>query len=434
MLRRWEQPNVCLNFIPRFNEVCLSLLPAWIADATTEQRRTLLAASLGWMLDSMDVMLYAMVIPAVQREMHLSSAAAGGLMSATLLSAALGGLVFGVVADRAGRTRALTWSMLLYSVATAACGLTHTPLQLLLARLVLGLGMGGEWAAGAALVAETWPDALRGRALAVVQSFWALGYALGAGVTALLLPRFGWRVVFFAGIVPALLTFSIRRRLREPEAWVQSRTEPVKAEIKAIFRKPLARGTVVSATMNAATLFAWWGLFTWVPRFLALPAAKGGHGLSVVGTSTWVIVMQAGTFAGYVCFGFLAERWTAKRVYIGYLVLAAIAVPVFAAVHSNVWLLVIGPVVGFFGTGYFSGFSSMTSELFPTSLRGTAMGFVYNIGRVASAAAPYSIGWLADRHGMPAALCVTALAFALAAVIATRLRMPKAISPLRHGV
>ncbi len=404
----------------------LSILPAWIATATPTQRRTLLAASLGWMLDSMDVMLYAMVIPYVAREMHLSDGAAGGLMSATLLAAAAGGLLFGVVADRAGRTRAMTASMLLYSLATAACGFTHTPVQLLLARVVLGFGMGGEWAAGAALVAETWPDALRGRALAVVQSFWAVGYALGAGLTALLLPRFGWRGVFFAGIVPALVTLWMRRSLQEPEAWLATRGKTAVGEssrgFRALFRAPLLHGTVVSATMNATTLFAWWGLFTWVPRFLALPVAKGGHGLSVVGTSTWVIVMQAGTFAGYVSFGFLAERWTAKRVYIAYLTVATLTVPVFAAVHSAALLLLVGPVVGFFGTGYFSGFSAITSELFPTSLRASAMGFVYNIGRVASAVAPFAIGRLADRKGMPAALSVTALAFAVAAVIATRLR------------
>ncbi len=412
------------------------MLPAWIANASGEQRRTLLAASLGWMLDSMDVMLYAMVIPAITREMHLSNAVAGGLMSATLLAAAAGGLIFGVVADRAGRTRALMGSMLLYSLATAACGFTHTAAQLLAARLVLGFGMGGEWAAGAALVAETWPDALRGRALAVVQSFWAVGYALGAGLTALLLPRFGWRGVFFAGIVPALVTLWMRRSLHEPEAWLATRREDGRYKqpsptaqgvaepgFSALFHAPLAHGTIVSAAMNAATLFAWWGLFTWVPRFLALPIAKGGHGLSIVGTSTWVIVMQLGTFAGYVSFGFLAERWSAKRTYIAYLLLATLAVPVFAGVRSTALLLLIGPVVGFFGSGYFSGFSAITSELFPTSLRATAMGFVYNIGRVASAAAPYAIGSLADRHGMPAALSTTAMAFAVAAIIATQLRL-----------
>ena len=173
--------------------------------------------------------------------------------------------------------------------------------------------------------------------------------------------------------------------------------------------------------MNAATLFAWWGVFTWVPRFLALPVAKGGHGLGIVGTSTWIIVMQLGTFAGYISFGFLAERRGTKSMYIAYLLLASVAVPVFAAVKSTALLLLVGPVVGFFGTGYFSGFAAITSELFPTHLRATAMGFVYNTGRIASAAAPYAIGFLAERHGMPAALSITAAAFLLAAVIATQL-------------
>ncbi len=162
--------------------------PAWLTTATPQQRRTLTAAALGWMLDSMDVMLYAMVLPAIALEMHLSPSASGGMMSATLLAAAAGGLFFGWFADRLGRTRALTASMLIYSLATFACGLTHTAGQLAVARIALGLGMGGEWAAGAALVAETWPAIHRNKALALVQSFWAIGYALGAALTALILP------------------------------------------------------------------------------------------------------------------------------------------------------------------------------------------------------------------------------------------------------
>ena len=160
----------------------------------------MLAAFLGWMLDSMDVMLYALVLGQVQREMHLSAALSGAMMSATLIAAAFGGLSFGWFADRYGRVRALTLSVLVYSVATALCGFAQTATQLMLFRVLLGLGMGGEWASGAALVAETWPAQHRGKALALVQSSWAVGYALGAGVVALVMPRFGWRAVFFVGI------------------------------------------------------------------------------------------------------------------------------------------------------------------------------------------------------------------------------------------
>jgi MFS family permease len=401
-------------------------LTSWLAESSREQRHTLAAASLGWMLNSMDVMIYALVLGEVQRAMHLTAAASGAMMSATLLSAAVGGLGFGWFADRFGRVRALTCSILGYSVATALCGLTHTAAQLLVCRILLGLGMGGEWASGAALVAETWPARHRGKALALVQSAWAAGYALGAAVVALVMPRFGWRAVFFAGIAPALIALWVQRGLREPQAWMETRksTQTRSVPIAQLFRGALGRSTLVCAAMNAAALFAWWGLFTWVPRFLSMSVAEGGRGLSIVQTSAWTIVMQAGTFLGYVSFGYIADRFSRKYTYIGYLLMAALLVPLFAFVRNRDALLVIGPLVGFFGTGYFSGFSVITSELFPTQLRGSAMGFVYNIGRVTSAAGPYLIGRVSETGGMSAALCITSAAFLLAAGIACALRLP----------
>jgi MFS family permease len=403
----------------------LKAIYGWLAEASGEQRRTVVAASLGWMLDSMDVMLYALVLGEVQRAMHLSAAMSGAMMSATLVSAAFGGIFFGWFADRYGRARALTSSVLVYSVATGLCGLTHTAMELMLCRVLLGLGMGGEWASGAALVAETWPARHRGKALALVQSSWAIGYALGAAVVAVVMPRFGWRAVFFVGILPALITLWLRRGLREPEAWQRERTTRV--PFGQLFRGTFGYSMLICATMNAATLFAWWGLFTWVPRFLSMPAAEGGRGLSIVQTSTWTIVMQVGTFLGYVLFGYIADLFSRKYTYISYLLVAALLVPLFAFVQSPNALLVIGPLVGFFGTGYFSGFSVITSELFPTSLRGSAMGFVYNSGRLVSATAPYLIGSISEHAGLSYALCLTSAAFLLAALIATRLRLPASL-------
>jgi MFS family permease len=397
----------------------------WLVEASAEQKRTLLAASLGWMLDSMDVMLYALVLGQVQQAMHLSAAMSGIMMSATLVSAAVGGIGFGWFADRYGRARALTWSVLVYSIATGLCGLTNTAAELMLCRILLGLGMGGEWASGAALVAETWPAHHRAKALALVQSSWAVGYALGAGVVAVVMPRFGWRAVFFVGVIPALITLWLRRGLREPEAWRSERTTHV--PVGRLFRGAFGYSMLVCATMNAATLFAWWGLFTWVPRFLSMPVAEGGRGLSIVQTSGWTIVMQVGTFLGYVSFGYIADRFSRKYTYIGYLLIAALLVPLFAFVRSPGALLLIGPLVGFFGTGYFSGFSVITSELFPISLRGSAMGFVYNSGRLVSATAPYLIGSVSEHAGMSYALCTTSAAFLLAAFIATALRLPEIV-------
>jgi len=397
----------------------------WLTESSRNEKRTLTAASLGWMLDSMDVMLYALVLGQVQREMHLSAAMSGAMMSVTLIAAAVGGIGFGWFADRYGRVRALTISVLVYSVATGICGLTHTAAQFMLCRILLGLGMGGEWASGAALVAETWPARHRGKALAFVQSSWAVGYALGALVVALVMPHFGWRAVFFVGVAPALIALWLQRGVREPEAWQRERKSRV--PVGELFRGTMGRSMLVCAGMNAAALFAWWGLFTWVPRFLSMPVAAGGRGLSIVGTSEWTIVMQVGTFLGYIVFGYIADRFSRKYTYIGYLVIAALLVPIFAFVRNPFALLLIGPLVGFFGTGYFSGFSVIASELFPTSLRGSAMGFAYNVGRIVSAAAPYLIGSVSQHAGLSYALCITSAAFLLAALIATALRQPPAV-------
>jgi MFS family permease len=429
---------------------------AWLREATPEQRRSLLAAFLGYMLDAMDVMLYAFVLGDIQRELHLTSAQSGAMMSATLVAAAVGGIGFGWVADRFGRTKALLWSVLIYSVATAACGLSQTGLELVLCRMILGLGMGGEWAAGAALVAETWGAEHRGKALALVQSSWAVGYALGALLVAVILPRFGWRAVFFAGVIPALVTFWFRHGVKEPEAWsalnrsALNRSEQDRSaqdgtrgqrgpEVhqdswRRLFRGEYGRGMLVCSSMNAFALFAYWGLFTWVPNFLSRSVAEGGRGLNTGRTSGWTIVMQTGTFLGYLMFSYFADRLGRKWTYIGYLLVAAMLVPLFAFVRNPGYLLMIGPLVGFFGTGYFSGFSAIASEMFPTSLRGMAMGFSYNIGRVLSAAAPYLIGAAAQQAGLSYALCITSVAFVIAAVIAMFLRPVEALPAVAEAV
>ncbi|HXI27761.1 MAG TPA: MFS transporter, partial [Vicinamibacterales bacterium] len=208
----------------------------WWRDADRDARHAFVAASLGWMLDSFDVMLYAIVLAALIQDptLHLSFETAGILGSVTLVSAAAGGIAFGVIADRIGRKRALMAAVLIYSVFTAACGFAQSAVQLAVFRVLLGLGMGGEWATGVALVSETFPARHRGKALAFVQSAWAIGYGLAALVNMVVMPIWGWRGVFFVGVVPALLTAWIQRNVREPKMWLEKSSAP-RGRIGALF-------------------------------------------------------------------------------------------------------------------------------------------------------------------------------------------------------
>ena len=391
---------------------------AWWREGSPEARRALIAAGLGWMLDAFDVMLYALLLTSIITDLGLTRQTAGAIGSATLLSAAAGGLIFGVVADRYGRTRALMGSVLIYSVFTAASGLATTALQLAIFRILLGFGMGGEWASGAALVSETWPASHRGKALGLMQSAWAIGYGLAAVVTMLVLPRWGWRVVFFIGVLPACLTLWIRRHVKEPELWLRNRnSSQPKGRIADIFQDGRIPVTIAVTSMNACTLFAWWGFNLWLPGFLSMPAASGGVGLSAENMSWFIIAMQVGMWFGYITFGYISDIVGRKRAYVGYLLTAAALIAVYTSVRTPSTLLLLGPFVAFFATGYFSGFGAVTAEIYPTDIRATAQGFTYNLGRIASAAAPFTVGTLAQTRGFDVALSTTSVAFVLAALM-----------------
>jgi MFS family permease len=391
----------------------------WWRAGDAEARRALVAASLGWMLDSFDVMLYALVLASLMLDLNMAKDVAGLLGSVTLVASAAGGMIFGVVADRFGRTRALMGSILIYSVFTAACGLAQTVGQLAVFRVLLGIGMGGEWASGAALVSETWPAEHRGKALGFMQSSWAIGYAAAAVVTWLVLPVWGWRAVFFVGVLPAFFTLWVRRAVREPEIWKKSkRSDAAVSSVRVadIFRGSLLPLTVAVTLMNACTMFAWWGFNLWIPAYLSLPVAEGGVGLSTSAMSGLIIAMQVGMWFGYVTFGFISDALGRKRTYLMYLVAAAVLVFLYGTTRNVMALLALGPFVAFFGTGYFSGFGAVTAEIYPTSIRATAQGFTYNIGRVASAVAPFAVGSLAQTYGFGHALSIASIAFLLAAL------------------
>jgi MFS family permease len=427
-----------------------------LRQATPGQRRTLLAAAMGWALDAFDAMLYSLVLASLIRDLGMSKTTAGSLGTLTLLASGIGGVLFGFLADRIGRKQALMASILTYSVCSFASGLATSIAMLAVARFVLGLGMGGEWNTGATLVAESWPTELRAKAISIVQSSWALGFAAAALVAGPVSRYFGWRAVFFVGILPAIITLWIQRSVPESEMWREqlARPGPPTSESKSppfdklragflakntrngapeddvssfgsiavIFRPPYVKHTFALLLFNFFAMFAWWGLFTWLPPYLSLPIEQGGRGFGVLGMTTLLVVLNlCGMFPGYASFGWVADHIGRRKAFLVYSLVAACLIPLYAAARSQGVLLVLGTLVAFFGTGIFSGSGIMGSEIFPTSVRARALGFTYNGARTMSSLAPLVIGRVGQTKGLSWAFYLCAAGYLLAALMTTQL-------------
>jgi len=385
----------------------------WYRAVGPLQWKSLAAAEFAWIFDGMDMMLYALVLTTIRSEFQLTSAVAGSIASVGVFASAMGGIMGGYLADRFGRVRTLVYSMLLYSFATGAVTTSHTVSALVFWRAVAGLGLGPVWSAGSALVAETWPSEHRGKVSGLLQGGWAIGYLFAALLAGVLLPLYGWRSVFLAGSAPALFAIWIWRSVPEPELWLHSpRSSNLGAHLRLLFG-PVSRERLTIATIICScTLFAYWGLFTWIPAYLSSPISQGGAGLSIVQSSAWIVPAQIGAFLGYTSFGFLADRFGRRAVFQAFVFTAAVIVPVYGlAARSPIALLILGPLVGCFAHGFFSVFGAMLAELFPSAIRATAQGFAYNTGRAAGAFAPFVIGAAADRYGIGSALAVTSAFF-----------------------
>jgi MFS family permease len=397
-------------------------LPFRWNNTSSAQRRTVVAAGLGWMLDSFDVMLYSIVLATLMREFGMTKGTAGLLNTLTLIASALGGFLFGFFADKLGRRRMMSMCILTYSLFTFACGFSTSVTMLACFRFLLGLGMGGQWNAGATLVAETWPSHWRGRALAIVQSSWAIGYALAVLVANFVLANTNWHWVFYVGVLPALVTFWIQKGVPEPELWHQLQAAPASPEEKKKLWRLCTPNLLGLLLMNAFGMFGWWGLFTWLPAYLSLPVSQGGRGFGMLNRTTFMVVLNlCGMFPGYLLFGLISDRFGRKRATVLYLACAALAVPPFALAREPWLILVTASITAFFGTGFFVGSALLGSELFPTPIRATALGLSYNTARGISALAPFMIGSIGESYGLSWGFASCGIAFALAALAATRI-------------
>ncbi|MBI1832468.1 MAG: MFS transporter [Planctomycetes bacterium] len=397
----------------------------WYRAITASQWKTLWAAKLGWMLDAMDFLIYAMALTKLKVYFDFKDDVAGLLGTITLLVSAAGGLLFGVVADRVGRTRALMATIVIFSLCSLGTATAQSLWQLALWRSLLGIGMGGEWASGSTLISETWPAEHRGKAISIMQSGWALGYILAAAVSALFLDLLplgdeGWRWLFAFGALPALFVVWIRQEVEEPAVWKeqQASQEARPNPFGVLFSQQYRARTILATLLTSAVQFAYWGLFFWLPGFLATPVERGGAGLSIVRSMGWIIPMQVGAYLGYLSFGFLAEAFGRRTTFIAFLLSAAVIVPIYGQMAREPWVLIaLGPILGFVGHGYFSLFGALLAELYPTEVRATGQGLTYNCGRAMGALGPYTIGALAEHVGIGSALGLTSAFFVLGSLL-----------------
>jgi MFS family permease len=387
------------------------------------ERRAFAACAGGWALDAMDVQLYSFVIPTLVAIWGITRTQAGELGTAALLVSAVGGWLAGWLADRYGRVRTLQVAILWFAVFTFLSGLAQNFAQLFAARALMGLGFGGEWAAGAVLLGEVVRPEYRGKALGMMQAGWAVGWGTAALLYALffsVLPaETAWRALFLVGIAPALLVFFVRRYVEEPAVYLESRSQLAakgdQPSALEIFRPPLLRITVLGGLMGTGAQGGYYAVTTWLPTFL-----RTERQLSVLDSAGYLAVSIAGAFCGYLSGGYLADRIGRRLTFLVFAIGAGVIAVTYTMIpFGDGAMLVLGFPLGFFASGVFSAMGPFFTEHFPTRVRGVGQGFAYNLGRATGALFPTLVGLLSARIPLGEAIGLFAgLAYATMAVAA----------------
>ncbi len=389
-------------------------LLAFYRDMDVAERRTFWACAAGWALDGMDFMIYPLVIGTIITLWKVDAGMAGLAGTVTLLSSAVGGWLGGYLADRIGRVHTLQFTILWFSFFSLVCALVQNFDQLLLARAVLGLGFGGEWAAGAVLMGEAIRPQYRGRAVGSVQSGWAVGWGLAVLAQAILFSALpaetAWRWMFVVGALPALLVFYLRRYVTEPEIATATRAKHAEngdhPSLWEIFSGPILKTTILASLMATGMQGGYYAVTFWVPRFLTTERK-----LSIVSSTGYLSALIIGSFIGYLVGAWLADRIGRRNLFLIFSIGAIAVVLLYTQLPLTDGLLwVLGFPLGFFASGYFSGMGAFLTELYPTRLRGSGQGFCYNFGRGIGALFPYLVGALSTTTTLANAIAIFAVA------------------------
>src|SRR6201982_1239121 len=373
-------------------------LLAFYRHMTVPERRTFWACATGWALDGMDFMIYTLVIGTITALWKIDAGLAGLAGTATLLASAVGGWLGGYIADRIGRVKTLQFTILWFSFFSLICAIVQSFDQLLIARAVLGLGFGGEWAAGAVLMGEAIRPQYRGRAVGSVQSGWAVGWGLAVLAQAILFSvmpaETAWRWMFVIGALPALLVFYLRRYVTEPEIAAATRAKQLASgdqpPLWEIFSGPILKTTILASLMSTGCQGGYYAVTFWVPRFLTTERK-----LSIVSSTGYLSALIMGSFIGSLVGAWLADRIGRRNLFLIFSLGAIAVVLLYTQLQlTNELLWLLGFPLGFFASGYFSGVGAFLTELYPTRLRGSGQGLFYNFRRGIGAPFPFLVGAL----------------------------------------
>lgn len=393
----------------------------WYKTGSTQERKTFWACFSGWALDTYDAQMFSFLLPTLMAVWQISKGEAGVLGTAALLSASLGGWIAGILSDRYGRVRILIFTICWFTFFGAVAGFTQSFEQMLIVRTLQGLGFGGEWAVGAALMAEVIRPEHRGKALGFVQSGFSIGWALAAVIMTTLLatlpPEMAWRVAFWVGVIPASFVLFIRRNVKDPVIYKEATAKAEeKASLLSAFRPGVVRLTLLAALLVTGLQAAAYTIMAWLPTLMV--QVRGLKPGPVVLT---MLIMCAGAFAGFVLTAYLADRYGRRPALLVFCLGAWVFTVVYMLVPMSPTLLMLMSFpVGAFATGIFAVVGPFLSELFPTHIRTTCMGFSYNLGKSLGALSIAGVGVLSERFGLAQSIggfCLVAYALAITAVL-----------------
>jgi len=388
---------------------------------TPQARKALWGSALGYAMDGFDLLILGFMLRAISADLQLTQAQAASLVTATLVGAVIGGVGFGMLSDRLGRVRVLTWTIVLFAVFTGMCALAQGYWDLLFYRTIAGIGLGGEFGIGMALVAEAWPASKRARASSYVGLGWQVGVLAAAVLTPLLLPSIGWRGMFAIGLLPAVAAYFIRKNLHEPDVFVERTTKTLKVSPLRLLVAdgPTTRISIGMVILCSVQNFGYYGVMIWLPNYLS---TRFGFGLTQ--SATWTAVTILGMAVGIFAFGHIADRVGRKPAFFGYMLGAAVMVVVYSRLTDPAALLIVGAIMGFFVNGMLGGYGALMSELYPTAARATAQNVLFNIGRAVGGFGPLVVGAVAVSLGFETAIALLALLYILD-IIAMWLLIPE---------